>query len=47
MLRKLADSDAPEIFILRSDERILEFIDIAPAIKIEDALAFIQIINNL
>ena len=46
VLRKLADSDAPEIFILRSDERILEFIDIAPANKIEDALAFIHIINK-
>ena len=46
VLRKLKDSDAPEIFILRSDERILQFIDIAKANSIGDALAFIHKINN-
>jgi len=47
VLRQLADSDAPEIFILRSDERILEFIDIAKADNIGDALAFIHKINKV
>ena len=46
ILRQLADSDAPEIFVFRSDERILKFIDIPKAHDIGDALAFIQKINN-
>ncbi len=47
ILRRLVDDDAPEIFILRSDERILEFIDIAKANNIDDALAFIHKINSV
>lgn len=46
VLRQLADTDAPGIFILRSDKRVLEFIDIVPANNIEDALAFIHKINK-
>ncbi len=46
VLRKLEDSDAAEIFIHRSDERILEYIDIPKAITIEDAKAFINKINK-
>jgi ribosomal-protein-alanine N-acetyltransferase len=46
ILRQLTDGDGPEIFILRSDERILKFIDIAKANTIGDALAFIRKINN-
>lgn len=41
-LRQLNASDAQEIFIHRSNERILEFIDIPKAKSIEDALAFIN-----
>ena len=46
ILRQLSDSDAPEIFVLRSDERILKYIDIAKANNLDDALAFIHKINN-
>ena len=46
VLRQLRDSDAPEIFIFRSDERILKFIDIPKANDIGDALAFIHKINK-
>ena len=47
ILRQLVDDDAPEIFILRSDERILKYIDIAKANHQGDALAFIHKINNI
>ncbi len=47
LLRQLTEDDAQEIFIHRSDKRILEFIDIPIASSIEDALAFIKKINNL
>jgi len=46
VLRQLADSDAPEIFVLRSDERILKYIDIAKANNVGDALAFIHKIDK-
>ena len=46
VLRKLEDSDATEILFFRSDERILKFIDIIKATRIEDAHSFIQKINN-
>lgn len=46
VLRKLEDSDAPEIFILRSDDRILKFLDIQKANNLGDATAFIHKINK-
>ncbi|MEP7128036.1 MAG: GNAT family N-acetyltransferase [Chitinophagales bacterium] len=46
-LRPLTTADANEIFIHRSDERILEFIDSPRAKSLEDALAFIEKITNL
>lgn len=46
LLRQLTNDDAQEIFIHRSDKRILEFIDIPVAKSMEDALAFISKINN-
>src|SRR5437868_10149420 len=46
VLRQLKDTDAPEIFFLRSDERILKYIDIPPAHNNDDALAFINKINK-
>ncbi|MEO6167004.1 MAG: GNAT family N-acetyltransferase [Chitinophagales bacterium] len=45
-LRQLTTADANEILIHRSDERILEFIDIPKASTLEDALAFIHKINK-
>jgi ribosomal-protein-alanine N-acetyltransferase len=45
-LRQLVKADANEIFILRSDERVLEFLDIKKAETIEDAHNFIDKILN-
>ncbi|MBK9731843.1 MAG: GNAT family N-acetyltransferase [Chitinophagaceae bacterium] len=45
-LRPLTTDDANEIYIHRSDERILEFLDMPKATSVEDALAFIQRITN-
>lgn len=46
ILRRLRISDAPEIFVFRSDKRMLEFIDIPEANSLEDAEAFIEKINR-
>lgn len=45
-LRQLSLDDQEEIFILRSDERVLEHLDIQKADTIEDARNFIIKINN-
>jgi ribosomal-protein-alanine N-acetyltransferase len=45
-LRQLEEKDAPQIFIIRSDPDILKYIDIKKAESIEDALAFMKMINE-
>jgi ribosomal-protein-alanine N-acetyltransferase len=45
-LRQLNRQDENEIFVLRSDERVLEYIDIPKAESIEDARNFIDKINS-
>lgn len=45
-LRQLSLSDTEEILFLRSDERVLEFIDIEKAETLEDAKRFIEKINS-
>ncbi len=45
-LRKLSISDENEILFMRSDEGILEFIDIPVAKNLEDARAYIEMINK-
>jgi [ribosomal protein S5]-alanine N-acetyltransferase len=47
LLRQIHVSDAPEIFSLRSDKRVLEFIGKEPAQSIQEAEAFIKMINDL
>ncbi len=42
LLRPLRDSDAPEIFIQRSDERIIQYTAIPKALDINDAVNFID-----
>lgn len=42
LLRQVEISDAKEIFILRSDERIIKYLDRPPAKSVEDALIFIE-----
>lgn len=44
-LRQLRPEDAPEIFVHRSDPRMLEFAEIVPARTLEDARQHIQKIN--
>lgn len=38
--------DAPEVFFLRSDSRIMQYLDRAPAASLEEAAQFIETINN-
>lgn len=47
VLRKINDSDVDEIFILRSDKRILKYLDRTPAKSVEDVYKFIKNINEL
>ena len=46
ILRQLTPEDENEIFILRSDERILKYLDRSPAKSIEEAKQFIEKVNN-
>jgi [ribosomal protein S5]-alanine N-acetyltransferase len=45
-LRQMKREDENEIFNLRSDERVLQFIDIPKAVTVEDARKFIEKINK-
>ncbi len=47
LLRRITHKDAPEIFRLRSDERVMQFIDKERAASIADAEAFINRIVQL
>jgi ribosomal-protein-alanine N-acetyltransferase len=46
LLRQLAISDAPEILELRSNEQVNRYVDRNKATSLEDALSFIDLINN-
>jgi ribosomal-protein-alanine N-acetyltransferase len=45
-LRELKTEDADEIYIIRSDEQILKYLDITKATSLDDAKEFIEKINN-
>ncbi len=47
VLRQVNKSDVNEIFFLRSDQRVLKFLDRAPAKTTEEAFIFIEKINDL
>jgi len=47
LLRHIDKSDVNEIFFLRSDEKVMKYIDRPPAKTTDDAYKFIQIINDL
>jgi [ribosomal protein S5]-alanine N-acetyltransferase len=47
VLREVEKSDVKEIFFLRSDSKVLEFLDRPPAASKEEALLFIEKINQL
>lgn len=46
LLRRLRMEDAPEVFFLRSDQTILQFLSKEPAANIKEAEDFITRINN-
>ena len=46
ILRRMNVADQNEIFFLRSNESVLEFIDIPKAETVDDAIKFIEKINN-
>ena len=46
LLRRMNVADQNEIFFLRSNESVLEFIDIPKAETVDDAIKFIEKINN-
>lgn len=46
VLRQMNVADQDEIFFLRSDKDVLEFVDIPKAQSVNDAIAFIEKINN-
>jgi ribosomal-protein-alanine N-acetyltransferase len=46
LLRKMTDNDAPEILFLRSDEKVMKFIDRERPNSLQEALAYIQKVNS-
>ncbi|MEJ7827005.1 MAG: GNAT family N-acetyltransferase [Segetibacter sp.] len=46
-LRQVSPEDANEVFFLRSDKRVMEFLDRQPAKSIEDAQEFIEKLKDL
>jgi ribosomal-protein-alanine N-acetyltransferase len=46
VLRELEEEDVDEIFILRSDPRIMKYLDRAPAISADEAKKFIDLNND-
>lgn len=47
VLREVSQKDVKEMLFMRSDKRVMKYIDRVPAKSIEDASAFIQKINDL
>ena len=45
-LREIAKEDAEEIFFLRSDRQVLEFLDRTPATAVDEAIQWIKMINE-
>ncbi len=46
LLRQLNAADAPEVFYLRSDKAVLEFLGKEPAKSVQEADAFIKAVNQ-
>lgn len=46
LLRRVIESDVNEMFFLRSDERVLKYIERDPAKSTDEALQFIKMINE-
>lgn len=45
LMRRMTDADAPELLFLRSDEKTMQYIDREKTKSLEEAAAFIQMIN--
>ena len=45
-LRRMTDADAPEIQFLRSDDRVMKYIDREKTKTVEEAREFIQKVNG-
>lgn len=45
LLRRLTDADAPEILFLRSDDAVMKYIDREKPKSMDEALAFIKLVN--
>jgi ribosomal-protein-alanine N-acetyltransferase len=45
LLRRMTDADAPEIQFLSSDDRVMKYIDREKTKSVEEAIAFIQMVN--
>ncbi len=46
LLRRMTDADAPELFFLRSNEKVMQFIGREKATSVEEVVALIQKINT-
>jgi ribosomal-protein-alanine N-acetyltransferase len=46
LMRRIRDTDAPEIFFLRSDETVMKYIDREKPKSTEEAVEFIQKVNE-
>jgi ribosomal-protein-alanine N-acetyltransferase len=46
LIRRLVQQDAPELFFLRSDAQVLQYVGREPATSLEDITAFIQRIDD-
>lgn len=46
VLRKITTEDAPEVFYMRSNQQVLKYINKTPAKTLEDALAFMRLIEE-
>jgi ribosomal-protein-alanine N-acetyltransferase len=45
LLRRITDADAPEIFVLRSDDAVMKYVGREKPQSQEEALAFIKMVN--
>src|SRR5437868_14976345 len=47
LLRNITIDDAPEVFFLRSDKQVMQYLDREPCRSIEEAKAFIEMILGM
>jgi hypothetical protein len=45
-LRRITNEDPAEVFFLRSDKQMLEFLDCGPAESVDDAIPWIEMTNK-